>query len=73
MSFTFKELIDEVVPEIVYHQLNNKPVVQYHCGGLMFAGDETYYDPGWYIFIEGVGTFPVEVNISTGDGYIEIF
>lgn len=38
----------------VAKQLNNeKPVVAYHEGGSLFAGDEAYYSPGWYLFEKG--------------------
>ena len=26
------------------------PVAHYHTGGLLFAGDQTYYPEGWYVF-----------------------
>lgn len=37
-----------------------KMVVAYHEGGLMFAGDETDYAPGWYLYT-GEDAVPVEV------------
>lgn len=44
-------------------ELKKKPVVAYHDGGLMFAGDEESYPEGWYIFIPGEGAFEVVVNV----------
>jgi len=36
------------------------PIVQYHDGGLLFAGDPQEYDAGWYLF-DGKGARPVTV------------
>jgi hypothetical protein len=27
----------------------DSPVAQYHLGGQMFAGDDVYYEAGWYV------------------------
>lgn len=40
--------------------MEQKMVVAYHEGGQMFAGDETDYAPGWYLYT-GEDAVPVEV------------
>jgi hypothetical protein len=34
--------------------------VAYHPGGRLFAGDETEYDAGWYLFAAGEEPFTNE-------------
>ena len=41
-------------------QQQQQLVVAYHDGGLLFAGDETYYPAGWYLF-DGETARPVVV------------
>lgn len=38
--------------------------VQYHEGGLMFAGESEEYPAGWYLFIYGIGAVEVNVDLT---------
>jgi hypothetical protein len=37
--------------------------VAWHDGGRMFAGDETDYQLGWYVFVDGIGAYPVSIDM----------
>ena len=39
--------------------VSRKPIVAWHDGGLLFAGDETNYPPGWYM-MDGESWFEVD-------------
>ena len=50
----------------IENELNKRPDVAYHDGGVLFAGDEKEYSPGWYIFLPGIGAFEVDVDLQSG-------
>ena len=47
-------------------------LVQYHTGGIMFAGEVEEYPEGWYLFLDGEGAVEVNVDLSSVpyEGYI---
>ena len=40
-------------------------LVQYHTGGIMFAGEVEEYPEGWYLFLDGEGIVEVNVDLSS--------
>lgn len=38
--------------------------VAWHEGGQLFAGDETFYPSGWYVFVPDLGAYPVKLDME---------